>query len=250
MLVATLVLLGLNAGVMDVARIVFYILAAIAVALYAGIGGLLAARLPGNAIGWLLSLIGLLLSTSLFAEQYSLYGLASAAGSLPAPRQVGALSGVSAVFALVQVVFLVLLFPDGRLPSRRWRPVLWAMFVVLGGAAAQKLQGGTAIEGGLTNALQAAHVAYRVPTGVFPRHGWFSDLLAVIAAIAVTTAVLSVVSVFVRRRGASAELRQQLAWLGYVGALTVGAFVLMALAAWRPTVQTGRSAPHCGRSRC
>ncbi len=229
-LVATLVLLGLNAAVMDVGRVVFYILAAIAVALYAGIGGLLAARIPGNAIGWLLSLIGLLLSISMFAEQYSLHGLAGAPGSLPAPRLVGALSGVTAMFALVQVVFLVLLFPDGRLPSRRWRPVLWAMFVVLGGAAAQQLQGGTTVEGGLTNALQAAHVAYRVPMGVLPRHGWFSDLLAVIAAIAVTTAVLSVVSVFVRRRGASAEVRQQLAWLGYVGALTVGVFGLMVFA--------------------
>ena len=229
-LVATLVLLGLNVGMIDVGRIAFYILAAIAVALYAGIGGLLAARIPGNAIGWLLSLIGLLLSISMFAEQYSLYGLASAPGSLPAARQVGALSGVTAVFALVQVVFLVLLFPDGRLPSRRWRPVLWAMFVVLGGAAAQRLQGGTTVVGGLTNALQAAHVTYRIPTGVFPRHGWFSDLLAVMGAITATAAILSVVSVFVRRRGASAEVRQQLAWLGYVGALTVGVVGLMVFA--------------------
>jgi hypothetical protein len=40
------------------------------------------------------------------------------------------------------------------------------------------------------------------------------------AAVAGITAVLALVSVFVRRRGASAELRQQLAWLAYVGALT------------------------------
>jgi hypothetical protein len=58
---------------------------------------------------------------SLFAEQYALRGLAAAPGSLPAVRQVGALSGGTAVLALIQVVFLVLLFPDGRLPVLRYR---------------------------------------------------------------------------------------------------------------------------------
>jgi signal transduction histidine kinase len=228
--VATLVMVGLDAAVMDTGRIVFYVLAVLAVTLYAWIGRLLTARLPGNAIGWLLSLIGLLLASSMFAEQYSLLGLATAPGSLPAVRQVGALSGLTADFAFIQVIFVVLLFPAGRLPSRRWRPVLWGVFVTLAGAAAQVLQKHTIIDGGLTNALQAAGVAFRAPAGVFPRSGWFSDLLAVIAVIAVITAVMSVVSVFVRRRGASAELRQQLAWLGYVGALTLGVLGLLVVA--------------------
>jgi hypothetical protein len=87
----------------------------------AGIGGLITTRIPGNAIGWLLELIGLLLAVSLFAEQYALRSLAAAPGSLPAVRQVGALSGGTAVLALIQVVFLVLLFPDGRLPVLRYR---------------------------------------------------------------------------------------------------------------------------------
>ena len=141
-LVATLVLLGLECGVMDAGRIAFYVLGAMAVALYAGIGGLITTRIPGNAIGWLLELIGLLLAVSLFAEQYALRGLAAAPGSLPAVRPVGALSGGMAVLALIQVVFLVLLFPDGRLPSRRWRPVLWGAFVVLAGAASAAAAGG------------------------------------------------------------------------------------------------------------
>jgi signal transduction histidine kinase len=239
-LVTTLVLLGLNAGVMDAGRIAFYVLGAMAIALYAGIGGLITTRMPGNAIGWLLELIGLLLAVSLFAEQYALRGLAAAPGSLPAVRPVGALSGGTAVLALIQVVFLVLLFPDGRLPSRRWRPVLWAAFVVLAGAVAQQLQGGTTVDGGLTNALLAAGVAYRAPVGFFPRHGWFSDLLAVIAVLAVITAMLAVVSVFVRRRGASAELRQQLAWLGYVGVLTV---VMLALLVGGGLVTGGANGP-------
>jgi len=56
---------------------------------------------------------------------------------------------------------------------------------------------------------------------VLPRHGWFSGYLQVVIFLALVTTVVVVISVFVRRRGAGAELRQQLAWLGYVGVLTV-----------------------------
>ena len=97
--------------------------------------------------------------------------------------------------------------------------MLWAVFVVMAGAAAQTLQAGTKI-GGLTGALPAAHASYPNPLGIFPRHGWFSGLVAVIYVLAVLTAALSVASVFARRRRASAELRKQLAWLGYVGLMT------------------------------
>ena len=219
-LVAALVLVGLNAGRMAASKIGFYSILAVAVVVYAGTGRLVASRVPRNAIGWLLGLIGLSLAAAMFTEQYALYGLATVPRSLPAARLAGWLSGAAFVFTFALLFFLVLLFPDGRLPSRRWRPVLWAMFVVLAGWAAQLLQAGTTITGGMSNALVAAGVSYPNPLGVFPRHGWFSDALGAIFALGVVTAVLVVASVFARRRGASAELRQQLAWLGYVGLLT------------------------------
>jgi len=68
--------------------------------------------------------------------------------------------------------------------------------------------------------LAAAKVTYPNPLGVFPRHGWFSGFAALIFVLALVTGALSVVSVFIRRRGASAEVRHQLAWLGYVGLMT------------------------------
>ena len=64
-----------------------------AVGLYAGTGRLIASRLPGNAIGWLLCLIGLSLAASMLTEQYALYGLATAPGSLPAARWPGGCPG-------------------------------------------------------------------------------------------------------------------------------------------------------------
>jgi signal transduction histidine kinase len=221
-LIAALVLLAFSARVMSTARIGSYAFAAVAVAVYAGVGGLIAARRPGNAIGWLLGLLGLALAASLFLEQYGLRGLATAPGSLPAVREVAALGNATQMFTVIPLIILVLLFPDGRLPSRRWRPVLWgAIEVLIVGGLGPLLQRGTMVSGSLTNALQAAHVAYPNPLGVFPRHGWYSDVIAATAVIAVATTVLAIVSVFVRRRGAGAELRQQLAWLAYVGVMTV-----------------------------
>ena len=130
-LIAALVLLAFSARVMSTARIGSYAFAAVAVAVYAGVGGLIAARRPGNAIGWLLGLLGLALAASLFLEQYGLRGLATAPGSLPAVREVAALGNATQMFTVIPPIILVLLFPDGRLPSRRWRPVLWGAIEVL-----------------------------------------------------------------------------------------------------------------------
>jgi signal transduction histidine kinase len=220
-LAGALVLLPFNARVMTPTRIGAYVFAVVAVVVYAGVGGLIAARVPRNAIGWLLCLQGLALAVSMFLEQYGLRGLATAPGSLPAARLLTSLGASTQNLAVSALVILVLLFPDGRLPSRRWRPVLWvAIAAVIVSAFGQLLQHGTVVQGSLTNALSAAHVAFPNPYGVFPRNGWYSGLLGAVAVLGVIAALLALASVFVRRRRASAELRQQLAWLAYVGALT------------------------------
>ena len=204
-----------------VGRIGLYCAAAVAVVVYAGVGHLIASRRPGNVIGWLLCLVGLALAATMLCEQYALRGLAVAPGSLPAAEVAGWLSQATFVLTFAPLLFVVLLFPDGRLPSRRWRPVLWVLIGVVLSWAAQLLQAGTNIVGGMSNALSDAGVAYPNPFGVLPRHGWFSGYLQVVIILALVTTVVVVISVFVRRRGAGAELRQQLAWLGYVGVLTV-----------------------------
>ena len=217
---AALVLLGLNASRMDASRIAAYAILAVAVVTYAGTGRLITSRLPGNLIGWLLGLIGLSLAAAMLTEQYALYGVATAPGSVPAARLAGWGSGAFVAVAVTLLFCVVVLFPDGRLPSRRWRPVLWAVIVVAAGWAAQQLQAGTSISGGITNALDTAGASYPNPLGVFPRHGWFGGLIAATYALGVVTGILVVASVFVRRHSASAEQRKQLAWLGYVGVMT------------------------------
>ncbi len=91
------------------------------------LGGLIASRRPKNAHGWFWMSFGLGFALVTFAQAYAAYGLVVVPGSLPAPRTVGVLaeSGGFAV-ALVLLPLLLLLFPDGRLPSRRWRFLAWA----------------------------------------------------------------------------------------------------------------------------
>jgi signal transduction histidine kinase len=110
-LAGALVLLAFNARVMAPSKIGAYGFATVAVVVYAGVGGLIAARVPGNAIGWLLTLEGLLLAVSMFLEQYGLRGLATAPGSLPEVRPVSAFGSSTQNLAVASLIVLVLLFP-------------------------------------------------------------------------------------------------------------------------------------------
>src|SRR5690349_23214254 len=119
-LAAALVLTGLNASVLHAGQIGFYGLLSVGVLAYAGAGGLIARRVPGNAIGWLLGLAGLSLTVAMATEQYALYGLATAKGTVPAAKVAGVLSSAAVELTVILLFVLVMLFPDGRLPSPRW----------------------------------------------------------------------------------------------------------------------------------
>jgi hypothetical protein len=232
-LAAALTLLGLNAGEFNPAQLGFEIVLAAAVLLYAGTGLLLIRRVPDNAIGWLLALIGLLLVGELLAEQYAVYGLVTEPGSLPAVKVIGWCSVMLAGLAIFAVLFLLLLFPDGRLPSPRWRPAWPVSAVILLALLASQMQAGQKISGGLTDVLDNAHAhaSYPNPVGIIPQHGWGAGFVALAVLLTVAAALTAVASVFARRRAASAERRKQLEWLGYVGALTLGLIALLLVGA-------------------
>ncbi len=101
-------------------------------ATYGIVGWIIASRRPDNAIGWVFLAIGLSQAIDVFAGVYSTYGLAVAPGSLPFAAELSwvAVWAWAPGFTLL-VTLSVLLFPDGRPPSPRWRPVLWASFAVM-----------------------------------------------------------------------------------------------------------------------
>ncbi len=89
-------------------------------------GLLILRRQPRNTIGWILQGIGFVWGIGAVADSYAGYGLVHNPGSLPGPDVAAALQeGVWAPAIGLMGTFLVLLYPDGHLPSRRWRPVAW-----------------------------------------------------------------------------------------------------------------------------
>jgi hypothetical protein len=95
---------------------------------FSTVGVLVASRHPGNTIGWLFCLGAFCWILGELALEYAVYALISAPGALPAGAWAGWFGGwARGVGWYFVVVFFLLLFPTGRLPSSRWRPVLWGV---------------------------------------------------------------------------------------------------------------------------
>ena len=92
---------------------------------YPTIGALIASRLPTNPIGWIFCGVGLLYVVQRFTQAYADYALLENF-AFPGGEYVAWFSSCLWFAGLTLGVFLVLLFPDGRLPSRWWRLVAWA----------------------------------------------------------------------------------------------------------------------------
>jgi hypothetical protein len=89
------------------------------------VGALISSRRPRNPIGWILLADGLLWMLTGMMDYYGVYGVARP-GSVPFPVIVAGINNVMWVPAVgVLGTYVFLLFPDGRLPSRRWRPLAW-----------------------------------------------------------------------------------------------------------------------------
>ena len=189
------------------------VLALVAVSCYAVIGGLIAARLPGNACGWLLLLIGFGLVVSMGAEAVSTVALED--GRLDLAQWalwVNSWLLVAAVWP--GIVLYLLVFPTGALPSRRWRPVGFAVLALAAvGVGARMVQ---TWEGEpITNPLALADAASMIET-----------IFAVVSLAFAAALILGVVSVVLRFRRASPDDRQALRWLVVVAVLSASLLVV------------------------
>ncbi len=104
----------------------------LAFATYMAVGAVVVARRPENPVGWLFSAVGLLTATGWLAQEYAEYAYVTSPGSLPTGIVAAWYSGWYwfPLFASA-LVFPLLLFPTGRPPSARWKPVLWLAGLVI-----------------------------------------------------------------------------------------------------------------------
>src|SRR4051812_49742120 len=89
------------------------------------VGVVVASRRPRNAIGWLLIAEGLAWTLALFCQGYLAFAVYTRPGSLPLPELAAMVVASVWVPAVMLISLGLLLFPDGRPPSARWRPAGW-----------------------------------------------------------------------------------------------------------------------------
>ena len=182
------------------------------------VGALVASKRPGNAIGWLCLAVGLFWMLTVLDEQHRAYERAIT-GEVTSSVTLDALFEYSWVLPVGLLgIYMILLFPDGRLPSRRWRPFAWfagvVMFVICVGFVfiPSPLQG----RPGVRNPLGLEGLA------------WLADVAVFIVLMLPACIVVSAVSLVLRYRRARGEVRQQIKWLAFV-ACFVGVGYLVVL---------------------
>jgi hypothetical protein len=182
---------------------------------YAVVGWLLATRRAENPLGWIFLVIGLSQVGESFVTLSAVYGLVVAPGSVPGADFMAWLSTWlwAPGFGLF-VTFSVLLFPDGRLPSSRWRPVAALAVVAM-----------------LLLAVPTAIAAWSVRgadliMGTIPPSEPANSLQFVGLVLIVVLAIASFASLVVRFRRADGLERRQLAWFTWA-AVPAFTFVLL-----------------------
>jgi hypothetical protein len=158
----------------------------------------------------------------MFGYSYAAYGFVADPGSLPAPVVVGMLvAGTGWTVSTTLAPFLLLLFPTGRLPSRRWRSLAWAIVT----AGALSLVAGPFVPG------ESGFMPLENPLGIEGYAGAAVTVLAYGGAVLVLVAVLPSAFSLVRRyRRASGTERGQIKWLALAASLLGATIVLDLLA--------------------
>jgi signal transduction histidine kinase len=174
----------------------------------ASIGALVASRLPRNPVGWLFLAAGFLWTADQTAGVYAADAGVLAPGSLPGAIVAAWLQWSLWLPALVLLLgFTPLLFPNGHLPSSRWRIPAFLLGTV----------GTTAVS------AQAVDGLSRLNNGLDPTGSLIGDPAPAVSALGSATMVLvlvAVASLAARFRGAGGEMREQLKWFAYAAAVT------------------------------
>jgi class 3 adenylate cyclase/cytochrome b subunit of formate dehydrogenase len=186
---------------------------------FSTVGVLIVTRQPGNPVGWLLSACAVGYALAGLTQTYAGYGLAARPNVFPGATLADwAASWMFLTGAGPAATFLLLLFPTGKLLSRRWRAVGW-----LAGAGMALIVVSTALAPGPIGGDRQAPAN---PVGI-PGREQALRVAATVGGVALSIAIFgSVVSLIVRFRRARLVERQQLKWLSYAAVL-VGVAVLV-----------------------
>ena len=189
--------------------------------IYSALGAVVVSHRPKNPIGWIFLVVGLLEGVSSLAAGFSLFG-SVLWGVEPFPGQdfaawLNVWIWVPALF--LPTTFVLLLFPNGAPPSRRWRPVAW--MAILGLAAVV-----------ISLAMHPGPIeSWGIgpnPLGIEIAPAFMEVVLNAGTALLIAAMIGSIAALVVRFRRSRGVEREQMKWLVYAGLLMVLGFALTA----------------------
>src|SRR5215208_1174358 len=186
------------------------------------VGALIASRHLENPVGWLCLADGFLWMSTNLLDYYSVYGMAKP-GSLPFALGAAAINNwlwVPSVGLLATYVFL--LFPDGRLPSRRWRPLAW-----LSGVVIVSVSVGVMLSPGSLD----------MPRGIGNPFGleaapWVTTVAYAILPLLPLCMLASALSLVLRYRRSKGDERQQIKWIAFAASLVALVYLIAMVASF------------------
>ena len=131
----------------------------VAATFFPTVGAVIISRHPSNVIGWLCCSLGLGQGLTHFVSEYAIYAQLAQPGSLPGGEVFAWLAHWMYVPAFSLIIFLLLLFPTGRLPSSRWRWFAgFSAIAILVGAVTASFSSRHSAMGPLSNPLGTERV--------------------------------------------------------------------------------------------
>lgn len=189
------------------------------------VGVLVAARRPGNPLGWIMAATGLLVLTGDLSAMYAKFALVDRAGELPFGRLAAWYGGwFWLLWGYGMLVFIPLLFPTGHLPQGRWRILFWTALAGLVVAVV-----GAMFQAELDLSYQPGFVMDN-PVGLFPFGDVEEGAGQVLVLSMILHGVLAMVALVVRYRRSVGEERLQMRWVTTAAIVLVVGFVLNGVA--------------------
>jgi signal transduction histidine kinase len=187
---------------------------------YTTLGALITSRTAGNPIGWLLMMVGVGFLLGGVTDEYLRYASAHGWGDLSITTFIGWLTNWVFLFVAIPVPWILLLFPGGTLPSRRWRPVAVTIAALSALILAASILNPGPID---TDWIDPAPLN---PTGVRALRDAIDVVFTVGGFGLLGLGFLSVIALVLRYRRSMGEERQQMRW--FVAAVALAAPLLLA----------------------
>jgi hypothetical protein len=208
----SLVLLSLNLSRPGVPTYYYWLENTVVAVGYSTVGAVVAPRLRESPIGWLFCTIGLSFGVFHFSAEYAIYTLLARPGSLPGGEVLAWIFAWLWVPGLGLVVFLGLVFPDGRLPSARWRWFAsFTMAAILAGVLLAAFSPGPILRVPIQN-----------PLGI----EGLPNVYKIVEAFMYALIVIAASSMLLRLRRVGSIERQQIKWFAYASTVAISGVIL------------------------